>query len=173
MKRKTHILPLTFVAAAFAISCEKKEVVVHNPNTETQSSETQTIEQVPGDVTNSATFKDIPQTIKTFLDEHYAKVPIVKYEKKTETFDGTSYEVRLNSGVKAEFDDKGNWKEIEDAAGVPKSLISKEVQTYFDTNFKGITIKKIEKDKKSIKAELANGTEYEFDQNGKFIKMDP
>lgn len=156
-----------------AVSCEKKEVVVHKPAPQTETGGNEKIEHVQGNVTNSDAFKNMPSSIKSFLDRYYPNIPIVKYEKKTETFDGTSHEVHLNSGVKIEFDDKGDWKELEDSAGVPKDLVLKEVQTYFDTNFKGINIKKIERDKKSIKAELVNGSEYEFDKNGKFIKMDP
>lgn len=177
MKSKQIILSMALPGILTLYAC-KKEVIVEqpvrevpevventNPAPENQSSSSQT-------TTTPQQIQDLPAKTNAFLKEHYANATVVKYEVKTLPGFGKSYEVKLNNGAEIDFDEKGEWHEISDAQGVPQVLVPVSVKNYVDSNYKGILIKSIDKEKNKIKVDLVNDIDLEFDSKGNFIRID-
>ena len=120
---------------------------------------------------HSVVFQTMPAKIKNFLATYYPKATVAKYEAKT-TVAGKKYEVKLNNGAEIDFDKNGNWEEISDKQGVPSALIPSSIKTYLATNYKGVKVESIDKEKNKIKVDLINDIDLEFDQNGKFLRID-
>jgi hypothetical protein len=70
------------------------------------------------------TFEQLPAQVQTLLKKNFAhKVPLVV------TVDWDDYTVRFQSGEKAEFDKRGNWREFDCTQKEP-SLLCKEPFCY-------------------------------------------
>ncbi|MFI3268642.1 MAG: PepSY-like domain-containing protein [Rikenellaceae bacterium] len=117
--------------------------------------------------------KSLPKSAQTFISTYYGKdkVSIATVEK--DLFE-TDYKVILTSGVKIEFDEKGNWTDIEGRRNseIPKALVPEYIHNYVKSNFSSNKIIKIERDRKTTEVELDNGMELEFNSNGRLIKVD-
>ena len=83
------------------------------------------------------------------------------------------YEVILNNGTEIEFDNEGDWKEVDcGRQAVPAMFVLKSIQNYVRNNYKGQAIIKVDKDKNRYEVELVNGTDLEFDRAGNFLHVD-
>lgn len=84
------------------------------------------------------------------------------------------YTVILTDGSEIEFDNKGNWKDIEVSYGksVPASFVPTGVTEFVKKNHKGAKIVGIEKNRHGYEVELSSGVEIIFDSNGAFKKYD-
>lgn len=123
--------------------------------------------QTPGN-----TKAELPAAAQTFIKDNFAGQTI-----KTITTDkdltGTEYDVLLSGGTTLEFDGNGNWEEIDgNKIALPTSVLPKTIADYTTQNYAGKAIVQIEKDKKGYDVELADGTDLNFDANGKFLRID-
>lgn len=111
----------------------------------------------------------LPDAIKTFVQQHFPENPIVYAEK-----DWDSYECRLNNGTKVEFNAKGEWKKVdcEMMTVVPAAIIPAPIQEYVKATFADSPIVKIDKERYGYKVELANDLELMFNKQGAFMGMD-
>jgi len=101
----------------------------------------------------------MPQQAQQFIKQHFAdsKVALAKMESD---FFYKSYEVIFTNGDKVEFDNKGNWEEVNcKYSAVP-------------TNYPDAKILKIERDKKDYEVKLSNRTELKFDLKFNLIDID-
>lgn len=114
---------------------------------------------------------ELPATASQFIKSNFGKESIAKVEKDAKDMD---YEVYFNNGVKVEFDQQGNWKEIDGnkVTAIPTEFIDKSILKYVSANYPSTKIVKIEKNRTNQEVELSNGVELKFDSNGKFIRMD-
>jgi hypothetical protein len=115
---------------------------------------------------------ELPATAQTFITNNFAGQTIsslnVDKDRKS-----TEYDVRLSGGTSFEFDDSGNWEEIDgNKTALPTSVLPKGVADHINKSYAGQNVVKIEKNKKKYEVELGDGTELEFDLNGKFLKVD-
>ena len=84
-----------------------------------------------------------------------------------------SYEVIFTNGDKVEFDNKGNWEEVNcKYSYVPTAIIPAAIQKYVTTNYPDAKILKIERDKKDYEVKLSNRTELKFDLKFNLIDID-
>ena len=92
----------------------------------------------------------LPAMARTLLQKHFKehKVSYIKIDK--EFFD-TEYKAVLTNGYEVEFDEEGNWTEIDCKKGV---------------------VPKIKRTKRRVEVELNAGFELEFDKNGKLVDFD-
>lgn len=176
MRKRQMILSGALLTMVSLYAC-KKEVVIEQPvattTTETISTPTETSEIADAaPAMTEQQQKDFPKKANQFLQTYYKDAPVAKYEVKTTPRLGKKYEVKLTSGVEVEFNDAGDWTEIKDPKGVPADLIPASIKSYADTNYKGIGIKKIEKETSKISVELMSGIDLEFDTQGKFLRID-
>lgn len=115
----------------------------------------------------------LPQSAQYFVETHYPEDKISIATSERDLFD-KDYKVILTSGVKLEFDSKGNWTEIECKrnSAVPMAVIPAKVAEYVQTRFPSNKIVKIEKSSKRIDVELDNDLELEFNKKGEMVKID-
>lgn len=113
----------------------------------------------------------LPANAQKFIKEHFQGATVTSAKLDKEMFD-TDYETVLSNGVKINFDANGNWDEIESRTAVPTTVIPKNIATYLSANYKGQNVIQIDKKKAGYDIELSNGTELEFDANGRFLRID-
>ena len=117
------------------------------------------------------TAAQLPATAQNFIKQHFKGQTVTSAQLDKEMFDN-DYETVLSNGVKINFDANGNWDEIESAIGLPSSVIPKAINTYLAANYKGQKVVQIDRKRAGHDIELSNGTELEFDANGKFLRID-
>ena len=114
----------------------------------------------------------MPQPAQQFIKQHFAdsKVALAKMESD---FFYKSYEVIFTNGDKVEFDNKGNWEEVNcKYSSVPTAIIPAAIQKYVTTNYPDAKILKNERDKKDYEVKLSNRTELKFDLKFNLIDID-
>ena len=115
------------------------------------------------------TFEQLPAQVQTLLKKNFAhKVPLVV------TVDWDDYTVRFQSGEKAEFDKRGNWREFDcRMSAVPTSLIPEQIKAGVEKTFPGAVIVKIDRDRRgTYDVKLNNGMELEFNSYFQVIDID-
>lgn len=115
----------------------------------------------------------LPKTAKEFIESYFSgDVPA------TVTRDGNGanadYDVVLTSGIKIEFDSKGNWKEVESTLAAPipdQSFIPQSIRDYVKEHYT-FQINEISRDKSGYEVRLTDYLELHFDTNGNFVRVD-
>ena len=122
-------------------------------------------------VTNN--INELPQVSRTFLSNYFNgnKVSHIKIDKDLFLID--SYDVILTDGTSVEFNRDGEWKEIKSfQQNIPDTLIPAEIRQYVSQNYPGQKIMTVERGKRKVSVDLANGLELKFDLNGNLIDID-
>lgn len=116
----------------------------------------------------------LPASASTFLNTFFKDVTIRKVEKQTPTATNkTAYSVELANGIEVDFDQEGNWKEVEsdNDTAIPTGFISTTIVRYVDTNYKTSQISAIDKVTAGFEVELTNDIDLLFDPSGQFVKI--
>lgn len=115
--------------------------------------------------------QDLPQAIQSFISEHFSNTGVALAIK-----DGNEYEVRMDNGWEIEFDNKGQWENIDckrdEVPASVFSLIPESIAAYLSSNFEKAFVTEISKDHSGYDVELSNGLDLEFSSNGRFKKID-
>ena len=122
-------------------------------------------------VTNN--INELPQVSRTFLNNYFNgnKVSHIKIDKDLFLID--SYDVILTDGTSVEFNRDGEWKEVKSfQQNIPDTLIPAEIRQYVSQNYPGQKIMTVERGKRKVSVDLANGLELKFDLNGNLIDID-
>ena len=115
---------------------------------------------------------ELPATAQSFIKENFGALTIESVTAEKEAT-GTEYDVVLSGGTSIEFDENGNWEEIDSkVTALPASVIPGAIAEYTAKNHAGNAIMQIEKDKNGFDVELVDNTDLEFDANGKFVRID-
>ena len=116
--------------------------------------------------------EQLPAAAKAFVKEHFPENPIV-YAKIDIEMQKTEYEARLNDGSKVEFDEQGNWKEVDcHYKAVPAALVPKAIADYVGAKFPDIAITKISRKWYGYEVELLSDLDLRFDKDCTFIGFD-
>lgn len=120
--------------------------------------------------------QELPQEIQDFVSQHFEDVPIKSAEKEKDLLnfgDDEMYEVKLANGIKLDFNKAGQVTEIEskDNVEIPRAALPSDIYAYVESNYNS-RITNWEVDNNDQEVELSDGTDLEFDRNGKFIKED-
>ena len=114
----------------------------------------------------------LPAVARKFIQNHFPKANVMVATQETEMF-GKTYEVLLDTGVKMEFDSKGNWKELQTKQGaLPTTVVPLEVQRYIKQYFPRQNVQCLERDRTNIDVQLDNGVEITFDKNYRVVEID-
>lgn len=117
-------------------------------------------------------YESLPNDAKDFININFPSVTPAVVLKDTETFD-VEYEVRFNDGMKIEFSEDGEWKEVKnDINCLTFGFLPENIGKYLENNHYGLCVKEIKREFKGFKVELANDVEVIFDKNGKFKRYD-
>lgn len=119
----------------------------------------------------------LPQNAQDFIEENFPSATLEKADKEDKWFSwdkNEMYEVHLSNGIKLDFNKDGEVTEIDSRkdAPIPMDAVPVEVKNYVEKNFSGAQITSWEKDNDEQEVELSDGTDLEFDKNGKFLKQD-
>jgi hypothetical protein len=117
------------------------------------------------------TAAQLPAAAQNFIKQHFKGQTVTSANMNKEMFD-TDYETVLSNGVKINFDANGSWDEIDCKTGVPPAVIPKSIAAFINANYKGQNIVQIDKKIAGYDLELSSGTELEFDNAGKFLRID-
>lgn len=117
------------------------------------------------------TAAQLPAAAQNFIKQHFKGQTVTSANMNKEMFD-TDYETVLSNGIKINFDTNGNWDEIDCKTGVPAAVIPKSIAAFISANYKGQNIVQIDKKIAGYDLELSSGTELEFDNAGKFLRID-
>jgi len=118
-------------------------------------------------------FSELPQKAQTFVKTHFSESDIASVWKDTEMLLVEDYTVVFNNGTEIEFFPSGEWKEVKSRGiEIPAKIIPNEIAQYVSQNYSGHPIKKISKKRYGYEVELVGGTDLEFSQNGKFLRID-
>ena len=106
----------------------------------------------------------LPQQAQTFLSTHFKNGKIAMITTERDWF-SHEYNVRFVDGNKIEFDDKGNWENIEcKTSFVPEGALPAAISSYLNENYPGSKVKEIDLDNKGYDVELTNGMEIKFNK---------
>lgn len=91
--------------------------------------------------------------------------------------DGREWEVMLSDFTKLEFTKKYEWKKVDCKHStvyteVPAELVPEQIASYVNTRFQGLSIVKIDRDRRDWEIELVNKVDLKFDKMFNLIKMD-
>ena len=115
---------------------------------------------------------ELPVPAQNFIAQNLGNVKFLHSLKETERTIST-YKIQLENGIKVEFSENGEWKEVKSELNnpIPTEFLPKSIVEYVGKNYPKIGIEKIEKDQKEIKVELLqhNSPTLKFDLDGKFI----
>lgn len=117
---------------------------------------------------------ELPALATTFLNTYFKDVNIRKVEKQTPTSaNKTAYSVELVNGIEVDFDQEGNWKEVEsdNDTAIPTGFISPLIVSYVNTNYTTAQISAIDKVAAGFEVELTNDMDLLFDPSGQFVKI--
>ena len=116
----------------------------------------------------------LPQKARTFINQHFGNTSVsnIKMDNAMSQ-NNRKYEVMFANGAEVEFDQNGDWKEIDTRGqAIPTAIIPMNVGDYVKTNYATQSINKIKKDGNEVKVELNNNVKLKFDKDGRFKKMD-
>ncbi len=119
------------------------------------------------------TKNELPKAAQKFISDSFSKSTIDYVKKDKETF-STDYKIKFTDGTEVEFDQDGNWTEVDgNKTVIPTTFIQKNILAYVKEKFPNTHIIKIEKGrfgKQEVK--LSNGLELEFNSKGEFKRID-
>ncbi|MEK6494915.1 PepSY-like domain-containing protein [Myroides odoratimimus] len=118
----------------------------------------------------------LPQKAQDFLKTNFPGVEVSLVKKELDR-EGDEYKVYLANGVKVEFNQVGEWIEIETKqnTAIPAGIIPANILTYIDANYKDFRLETIEKEYDSYQVEIVKGrqeVELIFDKAGNFLRID-
>lgn len=138
---------LVFTFPLFAISCDDEEKVI--PET------------------------DLPQAARNFIALHFPQQTIKLTVRDEESIE---FEVWLDDEFSLEFNEAGNWNEINSrGTAIPASIINElpeSLTTYLSENYATYTVVKLEIEGSFYEVKLSNQLELIFDGNGNFLRLD-
>lgn len=114
----------------------------------------------------------LPAAAQQFIKQHFADRQVALAQVETKLI-SKSYNVVFSNGDQIEFDNKGNWEEIDcKFSSVPQAVIPAQIIKYVQENYTDATIKKIEKDRRKYEVKLSNRVELSFDLKFNLIDID-
>ncbi len=115
----------------------------------------------------------LPPAAKTMLKTFFPKLNINRVKVDKKVLGKAEYEVILNDGTEIEFNNDGDWTEVDCGhRAIPQNIIMKSIRDYVSKNYKGKSIVKIDKGTRDYEIELSNGIELKFDRAGNFQRID-
>ncbi|TDS12438.1 PepSY-like domain-containing protein [Sphingobacterium paludis] len=114
---------------------------------------------------------DLPQASRDFLATHFAGVNVTRIEKERD-----SYSVYLSNRIEIDFNNSGEWTEVdgEDGVAIPTGYILPQIVAYVEDNYSGNPINGIEKVRAGFDVDLVRqDIDLVFGPDGGFVRVDP
>ena len=115
---------------------------------------------------------ELPQIAQQFIKNHFPKEKVA-YAKIERDFLEVQYEVVFTNSPKLEFNNNGEWKEVNcKYSTVPKAIVPAQIVNYISQNYPDANVVKLERNSREYEAKLSNGLELTFDTNFNLIDID-
>lgn len=101
----------------------------------------------------------LPESARAYIAQNFAKTPVNAIKIDKDWFSIDEYEVFLSDGTNVEFDGTGVFKSAMNRAGLPSSVIPKEVADCISKNYAGNKIVELEVKKYGYKVKLSDSSE--------------
>lgn len=126
-----------------------------------------------GDIITKDTMK-LPLQARNFINQHFSNPQISYIKIENEILQAKKYDVLLTSSTEIEFDNRGNWIEVDcKKTAVPATILPNFVKEYMKTNgFHSEFVTQIERNHKGYEVELNTDLSLKFTKNGKFSKAE-
>lgn len=109
--------------------------------------------------------KKLPQNAQDFISEHFPSYKIRHIE-----IDDDLYDVKLDYGLKIEFNIDGTWEEISCRRGLPTTMLPEVITDFLLMTYPNVNVVKIEQNINNFyEVELKNGLELYFTLSGELI----
>lgn len=116
---------------------------------------------------------ELPQVAQDFVKNNFDDMEISYIKQESKLGFIKEYELKFLNGDEIEFDNKGNWKEVDmKRSEVPSGIVLDPILSYVSTNFSETKILKIKRKTRYYEVKLSNGLELEFTKGGEFIRID-
>lgn len=114
----------------------------------------------------------LPASAQQFIKKHFAGNPVA-FAKMEKDWFSKSYDVTFTNGNKLEFDEKGEWTEVDcKYTSVPAAIVPKAIADYVAQNYKDVRILKIDRDTRDYEVKLSNRLELKFDLQFNLIDIE-
>jgi len=117
---------------------------------------------------------ELPVPATEFISKHFPTHHIQSATKDIDSSGKIEFEVKTDDFVKIEFNQMGEWKEIEsnNQTGLVTTFLPEKIREYLKSNFSNQKVEKAERGLRGYEIELMNDVELKFDLKGKFISRD-
>lgn len=115
----------------------------------------------------------LPAAAREFVKTQFPNSQISYLKVDKSLFSSTSYDVKLSNGVDLEFDNNGEWIEIdcENLRSIPMSVLPDSIRNYMKKEYPKHRVVKVERKHKGYELTLENDLEVDFDKYGNFLKL--
>lgn len=114
----------------------------------------------------------LPATAQQFIAKHHGKAKVSHVQRDREEGQRT-YEVYFENGDYIEFNAQGQWLEVKSRNNeVPASILPAAMAQHLKAQHPNVRVVKIERERRQLVVELANGLELIYDRNGNFKRYD-
>lgn len=117
------------------------------------------------------TEEQVPDEIKTYVRSHFSSTSILSCVKDKGAFQ-TDYAVKLTDAIFLNFDGELEITRIDANVELPESVIPAKIRAYVETEYSTNYITDWEQEKKNQQVQLDNDLRLEFDEDGKFLRID-
>lgn len=117
-------------------------------------------------------YKELPPASRNLLETYFPGIETRRIIfKGYPNDDGTLYEVKLRNGFEFDFDEDGEWTEIDgDGKSIPDALLPEFIVIYVQQNYPAhIFIEAMDKKSSGYIVELSNEEELKFNREGEFL----
>ncbi|MBQ8594064.1 MAG: PepSY-like domain-containing protein [Bacteroidaceae bacterium] len=115
----------------------------------------------------------LPAAARQFITTHFPKAPVSYLSIDRKLFGVEGYDVRLIDGTEIDFNNKGEWKEIDaEHKVIPAAIIPENIKKYINQYYPQNKVTKIKHTKRGYELHLNNDLEVDFDQRGNFLRLD-
>ncbi|QED37696.1 hypothetical protein FK178_08155 [Antarcticibacterium arcticum] len=119
---------------------------------------------------------NLPSKAQDFIKQNFASLSVseVKENSNWKIWEDDKYEVTLSNGIELDFNENGEIIEIDSKnnEAISLSVLPTNISSYLKENYPDAQVIGWEKQKNEQEVELADGTELEFDELGKFRRID-
>lgn len=114
---------------------------------------------------------ELPAVAQAFLDTHFEGIEVARVERDTET-QGVRYDVLLRDGTELEFDQNGNWTDVDcKTRAVPVAIVPEPITAYVTAQYPNLLIVQIEHESYGYDIDLSNDLDIRFDPQYNVIRI--
>jgi hypothetical protein len=117
-------------------------------------------------------YEELPAKARTFIKEHFPNEQ-PSYTSEDRELTHTEYKVVMASGMKIEFDNKGEWIEVDcKYTSVPEAIVPAKIGDYVKKNYPSSKIVEIKKQYNGWEVNISGGLELTFDKTYRLTEVD-